>query len=193
MMRPYPSEIEVQMQRYYKSLSEKDRRRYAAIEVVKLGYGGQAYIRRLLGCHHETLKLGWRELQDEAVLEQERIRQPGGGPKSAFETTASLDEAFLRVLERHTAGSPMDETVKWTNLKRHEIARLLGNEGIEVSVTVVDQLLKKHNFRKRQAVKTLATGESEHRNEQFEAIDQLKQSYQGAGNPVMSMDTKKKN
>ncbi len=91
------------------------------------------------------------------MLEQERIRQPGGGRKSAFETIASLDEAFLGVLERHTAGSPMDETVKWTNLKRHEIARLLENEGIEVSVTVVDQLLKKHNFRKRKAVKTLAT------------------------------------
>jgi hypothetical protein len=101
--------------------------------------------------------LGLRELQDETVLEQERIRQPGGGRKSAFETIASLDEAFLGVLERHTAGSPMDETVKWTNLKRHEIARLLENEGIEVSVTVVDQLLKKHNFRKRKAVKTLAT------------------------------------
>jgi len=66
------------------------------------------------------------------------------------------------------------------------------NEGIEVSVTVVDQLLEKHNFRKRKAVKTLSTGESEHRNEQFETIDQLKQSYQAAGNPVMSMDTKKR-
>ncbi len=47
MMQTYPGEIEVQMQRYYESLSEKDRRRYAAIEAVKLGYGGQAYIRRL--------------------------------------------------------------------------------------------------------------------------------------------------
>jgi len=45
-----------------------------------------------------------------------------------------------------------------------------------VSVTVVDQLLEKHNFRKRKAVKTLATGKSEHRNEQFETIERLKQS-----------------
>jgi len=193
MMQTYRGEIEVQMQRYYESLSEKDSRRYAAIEAVKLGYGGQAYIRRLLGCHHETLQLGLQELQDETVLGQERIRQPGGGRKSAFETITGLDEAFLRVLEQHTAGSPMDETVKWTNLKRHEIAGLLKKEGIEVSVTVVDQLLEKHNFRKRKAVKTLATGESEHRNEQFETIDLLKKSYQAAGNPVMSMDTKKKN
>jgi hypothetical protein len=69
---------------------------------------------------------------------------------------------------------------------------LLEHEGIEVSVTVVDQLLKKHNFPKPKAVKTLATGESEHRNQQFEAIDQLQQSDQGPGNAVMSMDTKKK-
>ncbi len=44
-MRPYPAPIEAQMQQYYQSLSEKDRRRYAAIEAVKLGYGGQVYIR----------------------------------------------------------------------------------------------------------------------------------------------------
>lgn len=46
-MQSYAPEIEVQMQRYYQSLSEKDRRRYAAIEAVKLGYGGLAYISRL--------------------------------------------------------------------------------------------------------------------------------------------------
>lgn len=146
-MPPYQAEIEAQMQRYYQSLSEKDRRRYAAIEAVKLGYGGQTYIRRLFGCHHETLGLGMAELKDETVLARERIRQEGGGRKSAFETIAGLDEAFLRVLEQHTAGSPTDESIKWTNLKRHEIAALLNKEGIKVSVTVVDQLLEKHNFR----------------------------------------------
>jgi len=137
--------------------------------------------------------LGLAELEDETALESDRIRQVGGGRKSAFETIEGLDEAFLRVLKRHTAGSPMDEMLKWTNLKRHEIAALLKQEGIDVSVTVVDQLLEKHNFRKRKAVKTLATGASEQRNEQFEMIEQLQQRYQAAGNPVMSMDTKKKN
>ena len=64
-----------------------------------------------------------------------------------METIADLDEALLRVLERHTAGSPMDEKLKWTNLKRHAIAQLLKEAGIDVGVTVVDQLLEKHNFR----------------------------------------------
>ncbi|MCY7278203.1 MAG: ISAzo13 family transposase, partial [Phormidesmis sp. CAN_BIN44] len=72
------------MQRYYQSLSEKDRRRYAAIEAVQLGYGGRVYIRQLFGCHPETLQLGLRELQDETVLQAERMRQPGRGRKSAF-------------------------------------------------------------------------------------------------------------
>jgi hypothetical protein len=196
-MKCYPAEIEIQMQRYYQSLSEKDRRRYAAIEAVKLGYGGLAYMSRLFGCHYETLQLGLselQELQNEAVLNDKRIRQGGGGRKSAFETIAGLDAAFLRVIEQHTAGSPMSEAVKWTHLTQRQISELLQqHEGIRVSVTVVDQLLEKHQFRKRKAVKTLSTGESEQRNEQFETITTLKQTYQAAGNPVMSMDTKKEN
>lgn len=86
----------------------------------------------------------------------------------------------------------LDEQVKWTNLNRQEIAELLKTEGIGVSVTVVDQLLEKYNYRKRKAQKRLATGEHPQRNEQFKNIEQLKVSYQQAGNPVLSMDTKKK-
>ena len=87
----------------------------------------------------------------------------------------------------------MDETQKWTNLKRQEIADLLAAQGKLVSVTVVDQLLKKHNYRRLKAQKRLATGEHIQRNEQFENIQKLKTSYQDVGNPTLSMDTKKKN
>lgn len=72
---------------------------------------------------------------------------------SAFESIEGLDEAFLSVIAQHTAGSPMDETVKWTNLTRQEIAQFLQAEGIEVSVTVVDQLLAKHHYRFPQGAK----------------------------------------
>jgi len=68
---------------------------------------------------------------------------------------------------------------------------LLCGEGIRVSVTVVDNLLEKHSFRKRKAVKVLSSGESEQRNEQFETIASLKQADQLVGNPVMSMDKKR--
>ena len=191
----YPAEIEVQMQRYYQSLSEKDRRRYAGIEAIKLGHGGIAYVSRVLGCDYRTIKSGMAELQDDGDrLDTPSIRRRGGGRKSAFEVIEGLDAAFLKVMEHHTAGSPVDETVKWTNLSRPKIAELLKAEQITVSVTVVDQLLKKHHYRRRRARKTLATGASHpQRNEQFENIDVLRKQYTEVGNPVMSMDTKKEN
>jgi len=192
-MQPYPSDISEQMQRYYKSLSEKDRRRYAAIEALKLGYGGISYISQLMGCHAHTIPLGLKELSDDQAMSTRGIRRPGGGRKKALEQIERLDEAFLRVVEAHTAGSPMDESLKWTHLTRQQIADLLAQEEeINVSVTVVDKLLKQHNFRRRKAFKTKATGDHPERNEQFEKIAALVEDYQGAGNPVMSVDTKKK-
>lgn len=186
--------IEQQMQRYYTSLSEKDRRRYAAIEAVKLGYGGISYIGRVLNCDYRTIKTGMQELSDENPLDEARIRRPGGGRKAALETIDGLDEAFLRVIADHTAGSPMDDSVKWTHLTRGEIAQLLQRqENITVSVTVIDQLLANHHYRRRQAQKTRATGSHPQRNAQFENINRVKQQYQAADNPVLSMDTKKEN
>lgn len=192
-MQPYPLEVEQQMQRFYHSLSEKDRRRYAAVEALKLGWGGLSYISQLLGCDDEAMQLGKRELEQQEELKQSRVRRTGGGRKAALETIAGLDEAFLSVLAQHTAGSPMDETIKWTNLTRQEIAGLLNAGGLSVSVTVVDQLLRKHHYRKRKAQKRLATGAHPQRNEQFENIERIKAHYQAAGNPVLSMDTKKEN
>ena len=193
MVTPYPKNIEQQMQRYYRSLSEKDRRRYAGIEALKLGYGGIRYVTKVLGCDYKTIKLGMSELSDESAMSAPSIRRVGGGRKSALMTIAGIDEAFLRVVSPHTAGSPIDERVKWTNLSRPQIAALLEAEGITVSVTVVDQLLEKHNYRRRKARKTLATGSHPQRDEQFKNIKQLRERYESAGNPVMSVDTKKEN
>lgn len=180
------------MQRYHRSLSEKDRRRYAAIEAMKLGHGGISYISSVLGCDYKTIKLGMKELDDEAALNSPGIRRAGGGRKSSFEVIANLDETFLQVIEPYTAGSPMDERIKWTNLNRPQIAELLSEAGVSVSVTVVDQLLAKHNYRRRQLQKTGKTGEHPQRDEQFENIKRLKREYEAAGNPVISMDTKKR-
>lgn len=122
-----------------------------------------------------------------------RTRQPGAGRKRAMDSIEGLESAFLRVIENHTAGSPMDESIKWTHLTRQQIADLLlEEEEINISVTVVDQLLKKYNFRRRQAIKTKATGKTSNRNQQFENIEYLVNNYKKEDNPVISMDTKKK-
>lgn len=189
---PYPPEIEAAMRDFYQSLSEKDRRRYAAIEAKKLGYGGISYIGRVLQCNDRTITRGLAELDKLPAKAEKRIRLFGGGRKKVITQQPDLDAAFLRVLENHTAGSPMDETIKWTNLTREEIATHLQSAGFTVSVTVVDQLLEKHGFRRRQAFKAEAGQQVEQRDEQFQNITTLKEQYHAQGNPVMSMDVKKK-
>lgn len=193
MIQAYSPEIESQILNFYNSLSEKDRRRYAAIEATKLGYGGVTYIRSILQCDDRTITRGIQELDSELSNESSRIRHPGAGRKFILDTIDGLDDAFLDVINEHTAGSPMDETIKWTNLSRLDIAANLKEKGCTVSVTVIDQLLEKHDFRPRQAFKVEAGKKNiPHRDEQFKNIAQLKQDYSEKGLPVLSMDVKKK-
>ncbi len=103
-----------------------------------------------------------------------------------------LEANFLAVLRDHTAGDPMREGVRWTNLARREIAERLAQAGTPVSVTVVKQLLKKHRYVKRKAQKSQTMGHHPDRNAPFENIAELKQEYEASGNPVVSIDTKKK-
>lgn len=65
----------------YHSLSEKDRRRFAAFEALSLGHGGRGYIREVLGCDYKTLQRGEADLHDGEALNQDRVRRPGGGAK----------------------------------------------------------------------------------------------------------------
>lgn len=82
-MNRYPIDIEQRMQALYRSLSEKDRRRYAAIEADKVGHGGLAYVAKLFGCDPETVRHGQEDLaqlpQDEAAG---RVRKKGGAEVS---------------------------------------------------------------------------------------------------------------
>jgi len=189
----YPQEIETQMLNFYTSLSEKDRRRYAAIEATKLGYGGDSYICRVLHCDAKTITRGQRDLSNNLSKEEAQTRKSGGGRKRAIDEIEGLNDTFLSVLTDHIAGSPMDETIKWTNLSRKAIVEKLQEKGISVSVTVVNQLLKKHGFRARQAFKSEAGKKNiPYRDEQFKNINKLKKSYTDAGNPVLSMDVKKR-
>ena len=194
-MTPYSPEIEQTMKAYYDTLSEKDKRRYAGVEAIKLGRGGLAYIIRILGCSRKTVVKGIKELRkmSPGSKGKKRIRKAGGGRKRYDETYPEIDEQFLEVLKYDTAGDPMDETVRWTNLRPWEIAqRLAGRSEIKVSRTVVKKLLKKHNYRRRKALKKQTMKNVPNRNEQFENIARKIAEYEATGNPIMSMDTKKK-
>jgi len=82
--------------------------------------------------------------------------------------------------------------VRWTNLSRGEIARRMGELGTPVSREVVSQLLRRHGYRRRKALKKKTMGRHRDRNAQFEKIARLKRKYLRAGLPVISIDTKKK-
>ena len=86
----------------------------------------------------------------------------------------------------------MEERIKWSNLSREQIAAALASKGFVVSVTVVDQLLVKHDFGRRQAFKTEAKQQVAQRDEQFQNIEHLVETAREAGHPVLSMDVKKK-
>jgi Rhodopirellula transposase DDE domain len=109
-----------------------------------------------------------------------------------IETSAALEENFFKVLADHTAGDPMRANVKWTNLSRRQIARRITALGTPVGRDVVSQLLRKHGFRRRKALKKKTMGHHRDRNAQFENIARLKKRYLKAGLPVISIDTKKK-
>ena len=142
-MDAYAPEIERKMKRLFDSLSEDDRRRYAAVEATKLGHGGIEYIAQLLQCDPKTIRRGLAELDEAADLDTSRVRKKGGGRKKLIEVSAALEENFLKVLEDHTAGDPMRADVKWTNLSRGEIASRVTELGTQVSRHVVSQLLRK--------------------------------------------------
>ena len=77
IMDGYSAKVEQQMSRLYQSLSERDRRRYAAVEAEKLGHGGLEYIAKLFGCDPKTIRRGMAELESEEELTSERQRKKG--------------------------------------------------------------------------------------------------------------------
>lgn len=194
-MQTYLPEIERVMKKYYASLNEKDQRRYAAVEAVKLGFGGQSYIAKVLGCSEKTVSHGMDELEQlpEEPEYEPAIRRAGGGRKGYATHPTNIDAQFLDVLKGHTAGDPMDEKVVWTDLTPQEIATLLEKEHqVKVSKSVVHKLLRKHNYRRRKAQKKQTMKSVPQRDEQFAKIKALVAEFTAAGNPIISLDTKKK-
>jgi len=162
-MQSYTIGTEQAMHAFFNTLNEKDRRCYAGVEALKLGHGGRNYIAQVLGCSRRLVRKGAVEISglssrevDELIHspQQKRIRKPGGGRKSYKEKHPGIDERFLLVLRDHTAGDPMDEKVRWTDLSPGEITNLLKEKhNIGVSKGTVRKLLKAHDYRRRKAQK----------------------------------------
>jgi hypothetical protein len=105
----------------------------------------------------------------------------------------NIDEVFFEILKDHTAGSPMDKEIKWTNLSLKEISKAFESKSMNITPYVVKQLLKKHGFVERKMQKAVTMKDCKDRNEQFEKIHELKEEYLKSKNPIISIDVKKKN
>jgi hypothetical protein len=200
----YGQEHEETMRLYFRSLPEDHRRRYAGIEALKIGLGGIAYIARVLGMSRRTIYAGIREL--EAMGEDgggpprrpsgdaKRVRRPGGGRPKAVQRQAGLEDAFEDILEAHSAGSPTDPDIRWTDLKPMRVADELVECGYEISRNTAAKLLEQAGYRRRSLRKELITGQvdAQERDQQFRHIDALRRQAQACGNPVLGVDTKKK-
>jgi len=200
----YGQEHEDTMRLYFRSLPEDHRRRYAGIEALKIGRGGIAYIARVLGMSRRTIYAGIREL--EAMDEDgdgpprrpsgdaKRVRRPGGGRPKAIQRQVGLQDAFEDILEAHSAGSPTDPDIRWTDLKPMQLADELFECGYEISRNSAAKLLDQAGYRRRSLRKELITGQvdTQERDQQFRYIDALRNEARSNGNPVLCVDTKKK-
>jgi hypothetical protein len=192
------------MRIYARSLPEDHRRRYAALEALKIGFGGIAYVARVLGMSRRTIYTGIREL--EAMGDDgpdhphrpsggaKRIRRRGGGRPKASARHAGLKETVEEILEAHSAGSPTDEAVRWTDLKPLQLAQQLLARGFEIGRNTAAKLLQAAGYRRRSLRKELMTGQVDpaERDHQFRYIDTLRRQARARGVPVLCVDTKKK-
>lgn len=104
----------------------------------------------------------------------------------------NLDAAFLQMIRDYTAGDPMRPGVRWTNLSLRDLRAKLILDGFRVSLAAVSALLRRHHFGRRQAQKKLSAKRHPQREQQFRKIAQRRREYEDAGNPIVSVDTKKK-
>jgi hypothetical protein len=176
----------------------------AALEALKIGFGGIAYVSRVLGMSRRTIYSGIRELEEMRNDDPEhpgrpsgdakRIRRPGGGRPKITQRHAGLEARVGDILEAHSAGSPTEETVRWTDLKPLELAQELLQRGYEIGRNTAAQLLERAGYRRRSLRKELITGQVDprERDQQFRYIDALPRLARRRGIPVLSADTKKK-
>jgi Rhodopirellula transposase DDE domain len=104
----------------------------------------------------------------------------------------SIDAAFLDVIRDYTAGDPMRPGVRWTNLSLRGLRKRLVGRGFRVGLEAVATFLRRHHFGRRQAQKKLSVKRHPLRDKQFRKIAQLRREYENSANPIISVDTKKK-
>lgn len=176
-------------------MDERMRRQWAAAEAQSYGWGGVRFVCAAIGMSHNTLRKGQRELatrgrQPGAPIPT-RLRQPGAGRKRATEADPDLAAALERLVDPATRGDPQSP-LKWTCKSTTQLATELTRQGHPVSSRTVGRLLKAAGYSLQGNRKTKEGGTHPDRNAQFEHINSTVKQFQRRRQPVISVDTKKK-
>jgi len=172
-------------------LNERQRRLWAAAEARSYGRGGIAATARATGMHVETIRLGIRELESGETLAPGRVRRPGGGRKSLTEKDATLLGDLERLVDADSRGDP-ERPLRWTAKSVRKLADELRELGHELHFTSVAKLLRGLGYSLQANVKTKEGSRHADRDAQFEQINETVEAALAAGEPVISVDTKKK-
>jgi transposase len=173
-------------------LDEKGRRLLAAAEAVTIGRGGIALVARATGMSPRSISAGIKQLQEKPSAKgSQRIRKPGGGRKKISSVDASLVKDLELLVEPFTRGDP-ESALRWTCKSVRLLADELNKMGHTVSYRTVARILKKLEYSLQGNAKTLEGTSHPDRNAQFEYINKRASEQLEAGNPVISVDTKKK-
>jgi transposase len=173
-------------------LNERDRRLALAVEAKSWGRGGISAVRQATGASKTTIRRGITELDnDPAEGSSDRVRAPGGGRKKSEVTDPELLKALENLIEPETRGDP-ESPLRWTTKSTRKLAEGLTEAGHSISHTAVAKLLHFLGYSLQSTRKKMEGSQHPDRDDQFRYINKLATELLAAGDPVISVDTKKK-
>jgi len=174
-------------------LNERESRIYLGAEAQSIGWGGITKIHQLSGVNRQTIGVGTKEIEQETVqeLEKGRIRKKGAGRKKKVETHPQLLLDIMEIILPHTMGDP-EKPLIWCSKSIRKIQKVLHERGYQISHESIRQCLKSLGFSLQSNKKTEEGGDHPDRDAQFEHINAVVKEFLSAGDPVISVDCKKK-
>lgn len=186
--------IAVYAEKYKKllpNLPERARRLVVGSDAKMLGRGGIAIIHKASGMSRKTIQKGAKEAAEGSSLPAERNRNNGGGRKALTDKDTTLEADLLALVEDSSQGGP-ERPLKWTDKSLRTISKELVKKNHAVSHTKAGHLLKANGYRLQGNKKTKEGTDHPDRDAQFNHISEQATAYLGAGDPVISVDAKKK-
>jgi len=172
-------------------LDEQSRRRFVALEARTLGRGGVSAMARISGLARSTIYRGLSDIRDKVAAPPGRVRKRGAGRKPKASTDATLVADLRALVAPATRGDPM-KPLLWTSKSLRNLAKELAERGHKVSHVVVGELLQEMGYRLQANSKTREGGQHIDRDAQFQYINTQAVCFLHAHQPVISVDTKKK-